>query len=38
MVSRRLKDISDQLELIHPRLGLSLKFKRRPNGSKHLYP
>lgn len=37
MVRPRLKDISDQLELIHPGLGLSLKFKRRPNGSEHLY-
>lgn len=37
MVRPRLKDISDQLELIHPGLGLSLKFKRRPNGSEQLY-
>ena len=37
MARPRLKDISDQLELIHPGLGLSLKFKRRPNGSEYLY-
>lgn len=33
----RLKDISDQLQLIHPGLGLSLKFKRRPSGMEALY-
>ena len=37
MARPRLKDISDQLELIHPGLGLSLKLKRRPNGSEYLY-